>query len=253
MADLRELIKMHSCRNHRQLKKITKPLLDILKTPHFCYFRIEQNGKFISITNDPEPLHYYYSEKKYLINPYLSHPRFFRSGCVISPTAFDSETLEVFHRQFNLYFFFIVLQQKGNSIEAFIFGNRDSDPTKTFHYISQLDLLQKFSSYFKREAKSIIDEALEENYNLKEAKKESFLSSDPNLSLSSQNPSTLEFLREISPLSKQEWRCLELFKQGNSAQSTASIMGLSPRTVEFYFQNIKTKLGCSTKWELLHW
>ena len=59
-------------------------------------------------------------------------------------------------------------------------------------------------------------------------------------------------LKEIYGLSPQEQRCLELFKKGHSAQATAVIMGLSRRTIETYFNIIKEKLNCNSKWDLLN-
>ncbi len=68
-----------------------------------------------------------------------------------------------------------------------------------------------------------------------------------------QDPQVLTFLRKISGLSPQEQRCIEHFKKGRSAQATAALMNLSQRTVEFYFENIKNKLGCQSKYDLLNY
>ena len=40
---------------------------------------------------------------------------------------------------------------------------------------------------------------------------------------------------------------LTIYLEGRSAQSTAAILGLSRRTVEHYFENIKVKLNCRSK------
>ena len=62
---------------------------------------------------------------------------------------------------------------------------------------------------------------------------------------------TQQFLKKIFPLTVREHQCLDLFKQGRSVQATAAILDLSQRTVEHYFENIKEKLGCQSKMELL--
>jgi DNA-binding CsgD family transcriptional regulator len=61
------------------------------------------------------------------------------------------------------------------------------------------------------------------------------------------------FLKTTMAISPQEEKCLELYQQGHSAQSTAAILGLSLRTVESYFENIKYKLQCNSKRDLLQW
>ncbi len=52
-------------------------------------------------------------------------------------------------------------------------------------------------------------------------------------------------------LTHQEARCMVCFLRGNTVKSTASIMDLSPRTVESYINNMKKRLDCRTKSELV--
>lgn len=52
-------------------------------------------------------------------------------------------------------------------------------------------------------------------------------------------------------LSVRELECLFCILRGMSAKKVGEIIGLSKRTVEFYMENIKNKLGCSSKSELL--
>lgn len=49
----------------------------------------------------------------------------------------------------------------------------------------------------------------------------------------------------------KEMDCLILLFQKQSSKGIAKILGLSPRTVEFYIDNIKQKIQCSTKTELI--
>ncbi|SRR5579883_2135796 len=61
------------------------------------------------------------------------------------------------------------------------------------------------------------------------------------------------YLPEISSqysLSKRERECLEYYLNGKTSKETAAKMGLSYRTIEEYFTNIKKKLGCRFKRDL---
>ncbi|MBV8801706.1 MAG: helix-turn-helix transcriptional regulator [Gammaproteobacteria bacterium] len=51
--------------------------------------------------------------------------------------------------------------------------------------------------------------------------------------------------------SKQEVKCLRLLLTGKTIKLIAQHMSLSPRTVEFYIENIKRKLDVKTKSELI--
>ncbi len=53
-------------------------------------------------------------------------------------------------------------------------------------------------------------------------------------------------------LSKRETECVTLLAKGNTAKEIAAQLNLSPRTIEHYIENVKNKLGVSTKSELLY-
>lgn len=52
-------------------------------------------------------------------------------------------------------------------------------------------------------------------------------------------------------LTRQEARCMVCLLRGSSIKLAAYTLGLSARTVEYYVNNIKKKLGCRTKAELI--
>jgi len=123
--------------------------------------------------------------------------------------------------------------------------------TDAHHYLVRLDLLNKFIGYFKREAGEFIGKMKADGFNMKKERGLELFENAPTVPLAF-DPQFCSFLKRISILSPQERRCLDLFKQGKSAQATGAIMGLSQRTVEHYFDNIKNKLGCSSKYDLLN-
>lgn len=253
MSDLREIIQRHSIKHYRKLQSICEPLSRCLDIPFFSFYRINAQGDLAALTNFPEPLDYYYRQEKYLINPYLAHPQLFRSGFTIAPIDFDAASLSVFQHQFKIDSFFMILQRKEEEVEAFLFADQNPYPLSSLDFLPKIDVLQKFASYFRREARGLINAVMADHFNLKEVREESFFVADPSIPLLRKDPKISHFLKAIAPLSPQEYRCLELFKQGYSSQATASILGLSHRTVEFYFENIKHKLHCSSKWDLLQW
>lgn len=52
-------------------------------------------------------------------------------------------------------------------------------------------------------------------------------------------------------LTAREEECSLLLLEGMTLKEIAKILGLSPRTVEFYLKNIKTKLNCRTKFHMM--
>lgn len=50
---------------------------------------------------------------------------------------------------------------------------------------------------------------------------------------------------------RRESECMVWLLRGKTINSVATILKLSPRTVEYYIKNMKNKLGCRTKFELI--
>ena len=50
---------------------------------------------------------------------------------------------------------------------------------------------------------------------------------------------------------KREAECMTWLLKGKTINSTATLLEISPRTVEYYVKNMKIKTGCRTKFELI--
>ena len=58
---------------------------------------------------------------------------------------------------------------------------------------------------------------------------------------------------EISPtyFTQRECQCAELVLEGHTAKRIARMLGLSNRTIEYYLHNMKQKLRCKTRLQLV--
>lgn len=65
------------------------------------------------------------------------------------------------------------------------------------------------------------------------------------------NSSDLLGAHKILGLSKRESECAYYLTRGMTMKLIAKTMGLSPRTIEFYIENIKDKLNCNSRSELI--
>ncbi|NQY42993.1 MAG: helix-turn-helix transcriptional regulator, partial [Legionellales bacterium] len=52
-------------------------------------------------------------------------------------------------------------------------------------------------------------------------------------------------------ITEREWQCIKLLEYGLSSRETAEILGISRRTVETHFVNIKIKLNINSKDQIL--
>lgn len=247
MSHFRELVHKYILCQGSAIRKICRPLRDGLGIPHFSYFRIEENGCFGNLTNCLEEMDFHYSQGLHLKYPYLVHPALLRSGCVLTTVGGSPNDSNILFERFGIYHALIIFKHFRDILEAFAFVPDGKDPHTQLLLYSKLDMMETFCLYFKREAKALITRMMKEGYDLKEARGEEFFKVTPSLPLSNRDPHILSFLKTVSPLSYRERHCLQLFKQGHSAQATAVLLGLSQRTVEHYLDSVKDKLGCSSK------
>jgi len=253
MSHLKELVQAYTVKKDFLIKKICDPLKTI-GIPIFSYFRIEPDGRFGNLSNYPEELEFFYEQSFHLNYPYLIHPCLLRSGCIFTTVASNASSSEKVFNKYRMFYLFIILERTGDVVEGFVFAPENGlDAQIVIDFLPKLGMFYTFIRYFKKKAHSLIENMMKDGFNLKEAKGEDFFKVAPSLPLASQDAEVQKFLRLIFPLTERERQCLDLFKQGKSAQATAAILGLSQRTVEHYLDSVKDKLGCQSKWELLEW
>jgi DNA-binding CsgD family transcriptional regulator len=249
MNSFQEVFSQLILKKERSIKSICAPLSDCLDIPLFCYARVSSNGGFINLSNCPKELEVYYTMELFLEDPLLVHPDLLRSGFLLMPITYNPEYMQTILKKSNIESLLLIIKSSEGLCEMFFFGLKAGQETSLF---SCLDLLYSFTRYFKREAAPIIERAIREQINVKLIRGSAFLKI-PEMQLARKNPQIERFLNLIYPLSERERQCLDLFKEGKTAQMTGALLGLSQRTVEHYFDNIKNKLGCASKTDLLLW
>lgn len=251
MQDLHELVTKYTIKHQQKIKKICAPLKEHLNICGFTYYTIEEDGSYVFLSTIVDQVDFFYKNKFYLDHPFLVHPSLLMSGSMLVPTVPDLEQAQYIDERFSLKELFLILKSNGRKMEGALFANPGDKDSAHALFTQNINLLHKFIPYFKKEAASLIREIKRAGYNLQEAKGKKFWECDPTLPLSIKNAQSCKFLKELFGLSARELECLELYKLGETAQSTAAILGLSQRTVESYFENIKNKLNCASKSQLL--
>jgi DNA-binding CsgD family transcriptional regulator len=252
MSDLNDLVKRHTIKHGSRIKKICEPLDNLLHIPTFEYYFINDEGHFGIFTTEIEQTEFFFSKNLFQNCSSLKHPRFFRSGYSLIQAIENPYYLEISKKKYNIESLFQILQCSGSTVEGFLFSfEGQHKASNLLEYVHNLDLLLKFCNHFKREAHSLIEEMQKDQYSLLKAKGKAFFNEAPLHPLNNNDPKALKFLKTLAPLTPREQECLDLYKLGHSSQATAAKLGLSQRTVECYFENMKNKLGVNTKRELL--
>jgi DNA-binding CsgD family transcriptional regulator len=141
--------------------------------------------------------------------------------------------------------------------DFYTFGIKRSNTIGINTYLNQLEILKKFSFFFREQSKNIFKKM--HWFKLKPTKgmelKQAILKN-----VISQNKwqSDIFDVRRIIltddlnvNLSKQEYNCLKIISCGKTIKECARMMNLSPKTVENYIYNMKGKLGVHRKSQLI--
>lgn len=168
MNDLHQLIRKYTIQEDRKIKRICAPLKDYLGISYFSYFTITPDGKFSFLSNYPDEVEFYFSEKLHTTCPcpYFVHPKLLRSGWAVDDTTPNEKYSDLIENRYGLRKLLFWIDKKGDELEGYIFFNKsnEKDPNA---YLSQLDLLRKFGHYFVKEASPLIRKVQREECNIR--------------------------------------------------------------------------------------
>lgn len=235
---------------NRKINKFLEPISNNFNVNHFWYYSLTNEGYYTCLGSNAEWMEHYYAQKLYLPNPHLKNPKNFNSGVSFRPinaTNFGSKRI---HINQSLVF----LQKTNKGVEGF--GLASNLPKESFEELclNEIPLLKLFVKRFEEEFDPVLCK-LKSNYvDLASLVGGSFNEENSKIqSPSIDRESLLKYfqLSELLDLTPRERDVLLYISKGWFAVQIADHLQLSKRTVEHYTENIKNKLNCYSKAELI--
>lgn len=246
-----------------KIKKTTRPLRDHFGIGYFTYHRIDHEGKYTVLVDRPDWAEYYVSSQIYLNDPYLRHPSVYQSGFDVvegnGSEEYREMVLKAGKKVLNMDMGVLLIEKNADGVEFFGFsGNKQTSALESL-YSNHPQIFKSFASHFRKEMASQLSQMQEAASSLIDLKGDDFLCKDPicpeidpeqrlafykSIGLQSE-------IEKVQKLSLRERQCLKLLMEGRTAKDVAVVLQLSPRTVESYFENIKDKLSCWSRHELI--
>lgn len=232
---LKNHIALSSCED---IANITIPELEKYEVTVFNYYRIYFNGEIIRLSSDRAWTEHFFKKgyinqlsvpESYLMKP-LNYYLWLTEDCpeMLLDAAINFDTSNGIS----------IAKRHKDSIEYFCFAtNTNNKSIINNFYLNNLDFLYQFTLQFKEQAK----------YLLKQASREKLII-PPKEADRSVDLSQFELIKKLS---KRQLDCAFLLLKGMRSKEIAQAFSLSPRTVEFYIQNMKKKLNCSSQIELV--
>lgn len=260
MLSWEEILQNYIFKYSNRIRKVTAPLQDHLGVQYFSYHRIDHMGKYTVLVDRPDWAEWYVKEQFYLNDPYLRHPSVYHSGVTFiennGSEEYKEKVLKTGKEVFDLDCGIILIKKKENYVDFFCFSGNKSTSALEKIYLNHPQVLKSFATHFVDQMKPILTKMEEEAGSLIDLKGGDFSCKEPiypNLS----SATLLDFCRdlglykEFETLSPREKQCLKLLTENKTAKETGEALGLNHRSIEFYFENIKNKLSCSSKGEIL--
>lgn len=220
------------------VKNICNPLFEYAPLHYFHHAKLYDNGLLSILVTHPE-FHKHFWDKKYneSLFPNYKPGIFFNESYANSALKdardfFDIDNMLMIIKRFKGYF------------EVFGFGGKAGSTETLQFYLKNPDALERFTHYFNHVGSKLIKKA-EKNLILSEGYKPLFINQEKESDILERAHGNTVIL------SKRERECLILLSKGKSMKKIADELLLSPRTIEHYVENIKTKFGVRTKDDLL--
>lgn len=242
----------------KDVQDIVKILTTHLNVSYFSYSKNYQDKSRIYLsTNEQWAQDYLTQPELFEIGAYNKHPNYIEGSYEICSFSVLPQLKEIMANQYGVVGEGIaIFNKQATFCEIFVFAIDDLPNHILPFYLNNLDLFHRFACYFKEQSIAIRKEA--ENFDRKflQCRELAFA---PSLVHYQQKSEELKaalqvkkyFLNEEVALSAKELDCAILLLQGKTSKEIAKLLGNSPRTIEVHLNNMKLKLGCCNKSELM--
>ncbi len=248
----------------KDVLEICKPLFDSFGVNFFAQTRIFHDGHFASLMTLPE-LTEYYLEKKYPFQFTKGKGVIWQSGIYFADHL-ENQVSRPFRKElrerFNTDHFVFVVEKNHNYDDMYSIATNPSNFQIVNTVLNKMDLIKHFILYYQDKTRSILKKS-----NFVKYSPEYFANNNLKGSQAMPLDSKLhqkEYLEKLVldkvivssnsgdiKISKREIQCLRYIAMNYTFKEIGKMLHLSPRTIETYVNNLKIKLGCEKRSELI--
>ncbi len=178
------------------------------------------------------------------------------------------DTTDNFNQTFFDYYFIFkigyplyLIERFDNYFDLFIFGTTSDNPKIINFYFNNIDVLENFTFYFKDKASKLIEKSHRNRLIIPKHMQPTFGSL---IAATKEDDEKQKLLKQITArhykfnlhreeisFTKREIDSLKFLAYGQTVKEIAKSMNVSPRTIETHLNNVKLKLNCNKKSEIL--
>lgn len=245
-----------------RMKILATLLKETFNIPYFFYIHITKERKCTLLGSNPDLVHHYCDEKMQNTNPLFVKTEEIGTGLCLYDSLDKSDfrgTMQQLEAKYGLKHSFVLIRKNESSTHFYGFTIPSNAREQETLLVNQAPVLKNFCSYFDTKMEPVLQKLAAQPVDLTEhldpfVKKSSF--HVPKTFL--EDSKILKFLGLVTGqtlstpnLSTREGQLVAHLLRGKSASEIGETLGLSTRTIEHYTDNVKNKLGCYSKSELI--
>lgn len=252
----------YSQKFYNKLNRLCDPLFKTFGLNHFFYQCLEEDGRLSGMGTFVDWLNYYFENDFHKDNPLFDQYSALDTGCFLPNTiknkVFQNSLLDS-ESTFQMSCAMIILKKENNRIHQYGFNCPVNKYGKVINLlISEFSVFKKFINFFDEGSLKLRQEIYQDPQNFKSPCMQSSNPPFPNVNLERRekinffkNIDFFSFEDQVPCFSQREKDCIKLCLQGQTARQMAMTLSLSPRTIESYINNLKIKLNCYSKFDLI--
>lgn len=208
---------------------------------YFTYSRFYHTGERLYLSTHRDVLENYLEKQYYLIGNTEGTPQSYIAQTVMWSMLPNQKVFEDTKVQFNIGNGIFIFQPQATYCECYgLAGDRNNEKLINV-YLTHLDFLKSFILNFNEKAESLIHKTSQNKIILPYNKVVgNFLNNDNEI-----------IDRQVFNLTERQKQCAYLLLQGKTTKEIAKQLYLSPRTIESYINNLKSKLMSTNKTTLI--
>ncbi|MCE0722595.1 LuxR C-terminal-related transcriptional regulator [Legionella resiliens] len=255
-------------RQSHLINDLCEPLLLKYGVNFFRYMEIHESGDFIGLINNLKYYEYAASQMQkndlFLSAPLWSIKQYPQSGTYLSYLRASNgpEILQEVARKFVIGNLLTIVNKEvtkeGILIKIFVYGTDINNININQRYLRDLKLFQEFSQYFNKRMLrllSTMDRASPSGLLTTDIKEAVYHFDWDKETLETINvkDKIIKIKQDIRTLNltKREQQIIAEYMKGLNHRETADKLFIAKKTVERHFENIRTKLNCSSKDEIV--
>lgn len=234
----------------KSMREITHSVFNHSPIDYFDFTRVFYDSKWMWLT--PNPDLYLYTINAgfvFLPNINLKKPRSFH---YLEDIPYFKPSMIGIKNNFNITNVISYVKKQDNYIDIYWFATHTNRAGALNYFLNNLDKLEHYSNSFRDSANNLIKKGEKNLIDITATLKDQYSPTIQKImSLGNTINNPIYNNKKSILLSKRELECCTLLIGGDSSKIIANKLKLSFRTVEFYLDNVKKKLQCRNRYELI--